>query len=397
MNIREVAGERLLTSESVTAGHPDKVADRISDAILDACLLQDPLSRVAVETLVSRDLVVLAGEITTSAQVDLEQVARRVIAEIGYERPDLGFSAGSCRVIQQIQKQSAQIAMGVDKAQDTDGQDAFTNLGAGDQGIMFGYATDETPELMPLPIWLSHRLAQRLTQARTSGEVPWLRPDGKTQVTVAYRNGIPNRIDTVILSCQHEPTVSSKEITQTVCAKVLAPVLPAELFSSSTRVLVNPTGLFTDGGPAADTGLTGRKIIVDTYGGLAHHGGGCFSGKDATKVDRTGAYACRWLAKHVVKAGLARRCEIQVAYSIGVAQPVAIHLETFGTSVVPEGQISTALSQIFDLRPGVLIRDLQLRNPIFQNVSAFGHFGRADLDLPWERTERVAKLLSASL
>src|SRR5579863_605752 len=385
------------TSESVTEGHPDKMADQISDAILDAILDQDPMARVACETLLTTGLVVVAGEITTSAYVEIPQIVREVISGIGYTSSEMGFDGLTCGVAVSIGQQSADIAMGVDTAyevrQGTSGEDALFGQGAGDQGMMFGYACDETDDLMPVPIWLAHRLAQRLAQVRKVGVLPYLRPDGKTQVTFEYEDGRPVRLKTVLVSTQHRPTVDLETLLKPdLRDHVIAPLVPAEFADDNYEILANPTGRFELGGPHADTGLTGRKIIVDTYGGTARHGGGAFSGKDPSKVDRSGAYAARWVAKHVVAAGAAERCEVQVAYAIGVARPVSVLVDTFGTERVDRTRIAKAVDALFDLRPAAIIRDLDLRRPLYQRTAAYGHFGRSDQGFTWEQTPRVDDL-----
>jgi len=383
----------LFTSESVTEGHPDKIADQVSDAVLDAILTQDPSARVACETLLTTGLCVVAGEITTNAIVDYNALVRRTISDIGYDDGAKGFDGSSCAVLVSLDKQSPDIAGGVDASIELrEGQmaDELDSLGAGDQGMMFGYACDDNDDFMPTPIWLAHRLSMRLAQARHSGAVPYLRPDGKTQVTVAYENGRPVAVDTVLVSTQHADGIDAMTITQDVIAEVITPMLPTELDLSNMRIFVNPSGKFVLGGPHADTGLTGRKIIVDTYGGMARHGGGAFSGKDPSKVDRSAAYAARWVAKHVVAAGAAERCEVQVAYAIGVARPVSVLVETFGTERVDRAQIARAVDELFDLRPAAIIRDLDLRRPIYQSTAAYGHFGRPGFT--WEQTPRVDDL-----
>ena len=390
--------KRLFTSESVTEGHPDKICDQISDAVLDAILAQDPDARVACETTASTGLIHVMGEITTSCYVDIPKIARQVVKEIGYDRAKFGFDCDTCAVVTSIDEQSPDIAMGVDKCLEAkEGtQDDGLDNGAGDQGMMFGYACDETPELMPLPISLAQRLARRLTQVRKEGLVDYLRPDGKTQVTVEYDGeNRPLRVDAVVVSTQHGPEASLDQIRQDMIQLVIKPIIPAELLDDQTKIYVNPPGRFVIGGPQGDSGLTGRKIIVDTYGGSAPHGGGAFSGKDPTKVDRSAAYAARWVAKNVVAAGLARRCQVQLAYAIGVARPVSVRVDTFGTGTVPDEQLSDAVEQVFDLRPAAIIRDLGLRRPIYRQLAAYGHFGRDDLDLSWEKTDRAEALKAA--
>ncbi|MBC7347497.1 MAG: methionine adenosyltransferase [Clostridia bacterium] len=384
---------KFFTSESVTEGHPDKMADQISDAILDALLAKDPFARVACETTVTTGLVLVAGEITTDCYVDIPRVVRETIREIGYTRAKFGFDGDTCAVVTAIDEQSPDIALGVNRAlevRDAEGEfDEADSLGAGDQGMMFGYATTETPEYMPLPISLAHALVRRLAQARKTREIPYLRPDGKSQVTVEYENGRPIRVEVVVLSTQHRPDVDMDTLREEVMEKVIRQVVPPELIDACTRFYINPTGRFVIGGPQGDTGLTGRKIIVDTYGGMARHGGGSFSGKDPTKVDRSGTYAARWVAKNLVAAGLAERCEVQIAYAIGVARPLAVNVDTFGTGRLPEAELARLVERHFDLRPGAIIRDLQLRRPLYRQVAAYGHFGRPDLDLPWERLDKV--------
>ncbi len=387
----------LFTSESVTEGHPDKIADQVSDSVLDAILTQDAHARVACETLLTTGLCVVAGEITTSAVVDINAIARQTILEIGYDDGAKGFDGRTCAVLVSLDKQSRDIADGVDAALElrsgSGGEDQLNALGAGDQGMMFGYACDDNDDFMPVPIWLAHRLSMRLSQVRRSGLIPYLGPDGKTQVTIAYEDGRPVAVDTVLVSTQHEEGYDSQTtIRQDVIAHVIAPVLPANLDTGSMRVIVNPSGKFVLGGPHADAGLTGRKIIVDTYGGMARHGGGAFSGKDPSKVDRSAAYAARWVAKHVVASGAAQRCEVQVAYAIGVARPVSVLVETFGTERVDRAKIAKAVDAIFDLRPAAIIRDLDLRRPIYQRTAAYGHFGRSDEGFTWEQTPRVDDL-----
>lgn len=383
----------LFTSESVTEGHPDKVCDQISDGILDAILAQDPAARVACETAISPGLVLIIGEVTTHARFDAVEIARNVLREIGYVHPEYGFDGNSCAVLTALNRQSPDIAQGVDlKSEEAGSADPWDLVGAGDQGLMFGFACRETPELMPLTIALAHRLARRLSQVRKDGTLPYLRPDGKTQVTVEYEGYRPVRIDTVVVSAQHAPDVTAEQIRRDVIEHVVRPIVPAELLDERTKYLVNPTGRFVVGGPAADAGLTGRKIIVDTYGGVGRHGGGALSGKDPTKVDRSACYAARYVAKNIVAAGLADRCEVQLAYAIGVARPVSFLVETFGTGVISDDELSAIAQEIFDLRPGAIIDQLQLRRPIYRQVAAYGHFGRTDLDLPWERTDKVDAL-----
>lgn len=389
----------FFTSESVTEGHPDKVCDQISDAVLDACLEQDPTSRVACETAAKTGFVLLLGEITTRAQINFDDLVRKVINEIGYDNSEKGFDGNSCGILVAIAKQSGDIAMGVNKALEAktgEMSDAEVEaIGAGDQGMMFGYACNETEVLMPMPIYLAHKLGLRLSEVRKNGTLPWLRPDGKTQVTVEYNYGRPKRIDTVLVSTQHAPEISQEAIRKAVIEQVILPVLPAEMVDDQLKIFVNPTGRFVIGGPQGDAGLTGRKIIVDSYGGMGRHGGGAFSGKDPTKVDRSAAYAARWAAKNIVAAGLAERCEIQVAYAIGVAHPLSVNVETFGTGSIPDDEIAELINQYFDLRPGAIINELNLRRPIYRQTAAYGHFGRDDLDLPWERTNKADLLRQA--
>jgi S-adenosylmethionine synthetase len=395
-----VTRQWTFTSESVTEGHPDKMADQISDSILDAILAEDPVARVACETMVTTGLAIVAGEITTTAYVEIPTIVRDTIKSIGYDRESVGFDGNTCGVMTSIDPQSPDIAQGVDTAMETrtgvSGEDVLNAQGAGDQGMMFGYACDETDDLMPMPIWLAHRLAHRLSEVRKAGILPYLRPDGKTQVTIDYEDNKPTRLTTVLISTQHQPGLDAETLIKPdLIEHVINPLLPANIDTSSVKVLVNPTGSFELGGPHADCGLTGRKIIVDTYGGAARHGGGAFSGKDPSKVDRSAAYAARWVAKNVVAAGAATRCEVQVAYAIGVAQPVSILVETFGSETVDPAKISDAVRQVFDLRPAAIIRDLDLRRPIYRKTAAYGHFGRNDKDLTWEQTTRVDELKSA--
>ena len=384
----------LFTSESVTEGHPDKLADQISDSILDAIMAQDPEGRVACETLVTTGQVHVGGEISTQCYIDIPRIIRDTVEKIGYTKAEYGFDCHTCGILVSIDEQSADIALGVDKALEAkEGEmDAIDAIGAGDQGMMFGYATNETPEYMPLPIALAHKLVRRLTEARKSGELKWLRPDGKSQVTVAYENGKPVAVDTVVISTQHDPDISQKEIREAIIEKIIKAVVPAELLTADTKYFINPTGKFVIGGPQGDSGLTGRKIIVDTYGGMARHGGGAFSGKDPTKVDRSAAYAARYVAKNIVAAGLADRCEIQLAYAIGVARPVSVLVETFGTGTIAEDKIAALVEKNFDLRPAGIIKSLNLRRPIYAQTAAYGHFGRTDVDLPWEHTDKADAL-----
>ena len=388
---------KLFTSESVTEGHPDKICDMISDAVLDAHLAVDPEARVACETFTTTGIVNVMGEITSKANVDYQSIVRKTVAAIGYDSAEYGFDANTCAVISSIHEQSADIALGVDKSAEaksgemTDGLD----IGAGDQGLMFGYACDETPELMPLPISLSHRLAKRLTEVRRSGVCPYLRPDGKTQVTVEYVDGKPLRVDTVVVSSQHSADVPMQTLRDDIRREVIETVIPASLMDGETKIYINPTGRFVIGGPMGDTGLTGRKIIVDTYGGYSRHGGGAFSGKDPTKVDRSASYAARYAAKNIVAAGLASRCEVQLAYAIGVARPVSVLVDTFGTGRISDSEIAEALVSTFDFRPAAIIKSFDLRRPIYGGFAAYGHMGREDLDAPWERRDLAPKLLSA--
>ena len=387
----------LFTSESVTEGHPDKVCDQISDAVLDAILAQDPMGRVACETTACTGLIHVMGEITTTCYVDIAKIAREVVREIGYDRGKYGFDCDTCGVITSIDEQSPDIALGVDKSLESkSGADSELSNGAGDQGMMFGYACDETPELMPLPLSLAQKLCLRMAEVRKSGLLPYMRPDGKSQVTVEYdENNRPVRVDTVVISTQHNPDVALEQIRKDMIEQVAKVVIPANMLDENTKYYVNPTGRFVKGGPAADSGLTGRKIIVDTYGGSAPHGGGCFSGKDPTKVDRSAAYAARWVAKNIVAAGLARRCQVELAYAIGVAQPVSILVDTFGTGTVSDDRLEAAVRKVFDLRPTAIIRDLDLRKPIYRKLAAYGHMGREDLGVSWEKTDRVEQLKAA--
>ena len=395
----------LFTSESVTEGHPDKMCDQISDAVLDAIFAQDPAARVACETAVKTGFVMCLGEITTTAFVNFDDLVRQVVKDIGFDSSDKGFDGNTCGVQIAIASQSPDIAMGVDQALEVkegevdadDGiDDEIEKVGAGDQGMMFGFACDETPTLMPLPIYLAHKLARRLTEVRKDGTLPWLRPDGKTQVTIEYAYGKPKAIHTVLISTQHAPEISQEEIRAALIEHVINPTLPAELVNGELLIFTNPTGRFVVGGPMGDAGLTGRKIIVDTYGGMGRHGGGAFSGKDCTKVDRSAAYAARWVAKNIVAAGLASRCEIQLAYAIGVAKPLSVNVETFGTGKIDDAKIVALVNEYFDLRPGAIIRDLDLRRPIYRQTAAYGHFGRDDVQLPWEDTSRAATLRIAA-
>ena len=393
-----MARHYLFTSESVTEGHPDKVCDQISDAVLDAILEQDPNGRVACETTACTGLIHVMGEITTSCYVDIAHIAREVVRDIGYDRGKYGFDCDTCAVVTSIDEQSADIAMGVDKSlENKEGTDSELSNGAGDQGMMFGYACDETPELMPLPLSLAQKLCKRMAEVRKSGQVPYMRPDGKSQVTVEYdEHNRPVRVDTVVISTQHDEDVSLEQIRKDMIEQVAKAVIPADMLDENTKYYVNPTGRFVKGGPAADSGLTGRKIIVDTYGGSAPHGGGCFSGKDPTKVDRSAAYAARYVTKNIVAAGLARRCQVQLAYAIGVAQPVSVLVDTFGTGTVGDDRLETAVRKVFDLRPTAIIRDLDLRKPIYRKLAAYGHMGREDLGVTWEKTDRTEALKAAA-
>ncbi|NWF64479.1 MAG: methionine adenosyltransferase [Chloroflexi bacterium] len=390
----------MFTSESVSEGHPDKICDQVSDAVLDACLEQDPRSRVACETAVKTGYVMLLGEITTNAVFNYDELVRKVINEIGYDDSAKGFDGNSCGVLVAIAKQSGDIAMGVDKALEAkDGtmtEAEVEAIGAGDQGMMFGFACNETETLMPLPIYLAHKLTLRQSEVRKNGTLSWLRPDAKSQVTVEYSFGKPKRIDTVLISTQHAPEVSQEEIRKGVIEHIITPVLPKDLVDADMKIYVNPTGRFVVGGPMGDAGLTGRKIIVDTYGGMGRHGGGAFSGKDPTKVDRSAAYAARYVAKNVVAAGLADRVEVQVSYAIGVAHPLSVNVETFGTAKIADEKIAALINEHFDLRPGAILRDLNLRKPIYRSTAAYGHFGRDDIELPWERTDKAAALKQAA-
>ncbi len=388
---------RLFTSESVTEGHPDKMCDQISDAILDALMEQDPMSRVACETATTTGMVLVMGEITTNAYIDIQKIVRDTIKEIGYTRGKYGFDAETCGVITAIDEQSTDIAMGVDKAleakEHTMSEEEIDAIGAGDQGMMFGYASDETPEYMPYPIALAHKLSRKLTEVRKNGTLPYLRPDGKTQVTVEYdENGVPARLDAVVLSTQHDPEVTQDQIHKDIKKYVFDAIIPEGMVDEKTKFFINPTGRFVIGGPHGDSGLTGRKIIVDTYGGMAHHGGGAFSGKDCTKVDRSAAYAARYVAKNIVAAGLAKKCEIQLSYAIGVAHPTSIMVDTFGTGVLEDDKLVEIIRENFDLRPAGIIQMLDLRRPIYKQTAAYGHFGRTDIDLPWEKLDKVEDL-----
>ena len=390
--------KRLFTSESVTEGHPDKICDQISDAILDEILKEDPMARVACETTCTTGIISIMGEITTSCYVDFPKVARQVVLDIGYDRAKYGFDGTTCAVVTAIDEQSPDIAQGVNSGyenREEGGKDDENSTGAGDQGMMFGYACDETPELMPMPISLAHKMAKKLTEVRKEGIFDYLRPDGKTQVTVEYDNDKPVRVDTVVVSSQHSPDVDIKKLREDIKREVILKTVPANLIDENTKFFINPTGRFVVGGPNGDSGLTGRKIIVDTYGGYARHGGGAFSGKDPTKVDRSAAYASRWVAKNVVAAGLAKKCEVQLAYAIGVAHPVSIMVDTFGTATVPKEKIEKAIAEVFDLRPYAIIKQLDLRKPIYRNLASYGHMGREDLGVAWERTDKADALKAA--
>ncbi|MBQ7039345.1 MAG: methionine adenosyltransferase [Clostridia bacterium] len=385
---------KLFTSESVTEGHPDKMCDLISDAVLDAIYTEDPTARVACETFATTGTIVVMGEISTSCYVDVQKIVRNTVEEIGYNRAKFGFDANTCGVLTAIHEQSADIAMGVDRAIEAKGGDEenYSSIGAGDQGMMFGFACDETPELMPLPIMLAHKMAKRLTEVRKNGMFDYLRPDGKTQVTVEYENDVPVRVDTVVVSTQHGPEVSLEKIREDMIKEVIRPVVPENLLDENTKIFVNPTGRFVIGGPQGDTGLTGRKIIVDTYGGYSRHGGGAFSGKDPTKVDRSAAYYARYIAKNIVAAGLAKKCEVQLAYAIGVAKPVSVMIDTFGTGKISETEIAERVNKVFDMRPAAIIEQLGLRKPIYKQLAAYGHMGREDLGVAWEETDKAELL-----
>ena len=384
----------LFTSESVTEGHPDKICDKISDAILDEILAQDPMSRVACETFATTGVITVMGEITTNAKYDVQKIVRETVGEIGYDRAKYGFDCTTCAVLTSIHEQSADIALGVDKCLEAKEGAATDDLdtGAGDQGLMFGYACDETPELMPLPISLAHKLAKRLTEVRKNGKLNYLRPDGKTQVTVEYVDGVPTRVDTIVISSQHSAEIDSATIRKDIIEQVILPIVPTSLMDGKVNIYINPTGRFVIGGPQGDTGLTGRKIIVDTYGGYSRHGGGAFSGKDPTKVDRSASYAARYVAKNIVKAGLAKKCEVQIAYAIGIASPVSVMIDTFGTAVCDEEKISAAVSKLVDLRPAAIINKFDLRKPIYKNLAAYGHMGREELGVKWEKCDIADKL-----
>jgi len=389
----------LFTSESVTEGHPDKICDKISDAILDEILAQDPMSRVACETFATTGVITVMGEITTNAKYDVQKIVRETVGEIGYDRAKYGFDCTTCAVLTSIHEQSADIALGVDKCLEANEGSATDDLntGAGDQGLMFGYACDETPELMPLPISLAHKLAKRLTEVRKSGKLNYLRPDGKTQVTVEYVDGVPTRVDTIVVSSQHSAEIDSATIRKDIIEQVILPIVPTSLMDGKVNIYVNPTGRFVIGGPQGDTGLTGRKIIVDTYGGYSRHGGGAFSGKDPTKVDRSASYAARYVAKNIVKAGLAKKCEVQIAYAIGIARPVSVMIDTFGTAVCDEEKITEAVNTLVDLRPAAIIKKFELRAPIYKQLSAYGHMGREDLGVKWEICDIADELRSICL